>query len=130
MHRWYLQHTHKYVITCINGKQIPMHRFLMNAEKGQMIDHVNRNKLDNRRSNLRFCDKSTNGMNRVATKNNKSGYKNIYISKYGFAVQIWQRGRCVFSKLCKTIDNAINIRDEALNLFHKDFACHENIIHR
>jgi hypothetical protein len=35
-------------------KTIKLHRFIMNAENGLMIDHINGNKLDNRKSNLRY----------------------------------------------------------------------------
>lgn len=45
----------------VRGKpQISMHRFIMNAKKGQFIDHKNHNKLDNRKNNLRFCTHSEN----------------------------------------------------------------------
>jgi hypothetical protein len=43
-----------------NGKAVYMHRRIMGAQKGQYIDHINGDKLDNRRSNLRFCNQSQN----------------------------------------------------------------------
>ena len=46
-----------------NPKQIYMHRLIMRAEAGQEMDHRNGNKLDNRRSNLRFCTRSQNMAN-------------------------------------------------------------------
>lgn len=44
-------------------KYLRMHRVIMNAQPGQMIDHINGDKLDNRRSNLRFCTPGQNLMN-------------------------------------------------------------------
>jgi hypothetical protein len=46
--------------------QIYMHRQLSGAQKGQVVDHVNRNGLDNRRSNIRLCDQSLNQGNKRA----------------------------------------------------------------
>ena len=41
-----------------------MHRFVLDAPKGSIVDHINGNGLDNRRSNLRFVTASQNQMNR------------------------------------------------------------------
>lgn len=52
--------------TCyINRRTTLVHRMIMGAKEGETIDHINGNKLDNRRSNLRVANKSQNGVNRV-----------------------------------------------------------------
>lgn len=45
-------------------KTILMHRLIMNATKGQIIDHKNHNSSDNRRANLRICTHQQNDRNR------------------------------------------------------------------
>src|SRR3989338_4273955 len=40
-----------------------MHRLILNAKNGQIIDHINHDCLDNRKGNLRFCSKEQNGQN-------------------------------------------------------------------
>ena len=57
-----------------------LHRMIMRLEYGdeRMIDHINGNGLDNRKSNLRICNKQQNGRNRGKNKNNKSGYKGVF----------------------------------------------------
>lgn len=63
---------------------IRMHRLIMNPGKGQQIDHINHNTVDNRVSNLRTCSHSGNNANRKRNKNNTSGYKGVTKSKNGF----------------------------------------------
>lgn len=48
--------------------RIYLHRYIMSPEEGKVVDHLNGNGLDNRRSNLRVVTLSTNGHNRVKTK--------------------------------------------------------------
>lgn len=62
-----------------NGKRINflMHREIIKTPKGMNTDHENRNGLDNRRDNLRYCTKSQNAMNTEKNKDNKSGYKGV-----------------------------------------------------
>lgn len=58
------------LVTSGKGRQgIKLHRLLMDAPKGVMVDHVNRNKLDNRRSNLRLCIRAQNHANRDKNHN-------------------------------------------------------------
>lgn len=63
-----------------------MHRQLLNAPEGVLVDHINRNGLDNRLENLRLCDKSENAMNSekiLETIKGKSSsiYKGVYWAK-------------------------------------------------
>lgn len=45
-------------------KALLMHREILDAPKGMLVDHRNHNGLDNRRSNIRLCDSSKNQANR------------------------------------------------------------------
>ena len=61
-------------------EQIYMHRFIMKPDKGFFTDHINGDKLDNRKDNLRICTTSENMMNRGKQSNNTSGYKGVFWS--------------------------------------------------
>lgn len=51
----------------VRGKpQVSMHRLIMDAPKGVSIDHINGNRLDNRRSNLRFATQRQNLYNSLS----------------------------------------------------------------
>ena len=57
---------------------VSMHRLLMRAAEGDVIDHVDGNPLNNRRQNLRFCTLCQNQWNRRRGVNNTSGHKGVY----------------------------------------------------
>jgi hypothetical protein len=60
------------------GRGIKMHRLIMpKQEKGYVIDHINRNKLDNRFTNLRICTAKENSYNTTKPKNSNSKYKGV-----------------------------------------------------
>ena len=71
----------RYATTHIKGKKNYLHRLLLNVPKGMFSDHINGNKLDNRRCNLRLCTPSQNSMNIPLTAKNTSGYKGVYFEK-------------------------------------------------
>lgn len=73
-YRWCLNNT-GYARTSISEKrQVLMHRMLLGLQKSKpLVDHVNRNKLDNQRKNLRIASASLNTLNRNVQKNNTTG---------------------------------------------------------
>lgn len=51
-------------ISINSSTSIYLHRFIMNVKKGDYVDHINHNKLDNRRNNLRICTNKQNNWNK------------------------------------------------------------------
>jgi hypothetical protein len=62
-------------------KKIYMHRFIMDAPAGKLVDHSNNKTLDNRRSNLRIASYSENNSNRAKKKNTSSQYIGVHLNK-------------------------------------------------
>lgn len=58
-------------------KKIFLHRFILKAEKGQIIDHIDGNALNNQRSNLRFCTHAQNIMNGPRRLGSSSKYLGV-----------------------------------------------------
>jgi hypothetical protein len=63
------------------GKIAYMHRLIMGAEKGMLVDHKNLDSLDNRRVNLRIATHSQSQHNKSAYRNNRSGFKGVTFDK-------------------------------------------------
>lgn len=63
------------------SKTIFMHRVINKTKEGLFTDHINRNKLDNRKSNLRNCNKGQNRRNSNPHKNSSSLFKGVCWAK-------------------------------------------------
>ena len=63
-------------------QKIKMHRLITNALPSQSVDHIDRDGLNNTRSNLRIATHSQNNANRGMSKNNTSGYRGVSWHKY------------------------------------------------
>lgn len=73
-------------ITRKQSMSISMHSFIMNTHGhgtngNKEVDHINMNRLDNRRCNLRRCTRSQNMANRKMNINNISGFKGVSVNK-------------------------------------------------
>lgn len=125
---WYCN-AYGYAVRTTNDKT-PMHRFLMGVsrtERGSQrieIDHINTNKLDNRRSNLRIVSSSQNKMNSNIRKDNTSGYKGVCLDKAGrgFETYIWAEKRKKHLGYFDTAVKAAKAYNEAAKEYFGEFA--------
>ena len=75
-----INHTHAgyYARIWINGSYVKLHRLIMAPPKHLVVDHLNGNGLDNRKSNLRITTISGNSIRRTkVASNNTSGYRGV-----------------------------------------------------
>lgn len=111
--------------TEIKGKNLYFHRMILGIiDPDLLIDHINQNRLDNRKCNLRFADKSTNGMNRGTNKNNKSGYKGVskYKRKKQWSAELMVKGVRYRIHKFKTPEEAALKYNELAIKYHGEFA--------
>ena len=93
-HTWHRDNG--YIKTNMNGKNTKLHRFILDITDSQiLIDHIDRNPLNNQKSNLRICDRSENVINAGLCTSNKSGFKGV---SYDKTREIWLATICVNSK--------------------------------
>lgn len=62
------------------GEYTYLHRLIVNAQKGDIVDHIDRNRQNNTRENLRIVTRATNNYNKEIK--NKLG-RGIYFDKFG-----------------------------------------------
>lgn len=74
--KWHRSQNGYAMRTTWKGK-LPMHRAIIDCPLGLEVDHINRDKLDNRRNNLRAVTHSTNQRNAPAQRNNTSGFRGV-----------------------------------------------------
>jgi hypothetical protein len=75
LHKWSL--SNGYAASRIKGRVIYLHRFIMNAPAGVGVDHIDGDKFNNRRENLRIASQRQNAQNRARHRQGASGYKGV-----------------------------------------------------
>ena len=95
-YRWYAHWEDNtfYVLTNVYSaytvqQKIRLHRLLLAAPKGVLVDHVDRNGLNNRRNNIRLVTSLENRCHSVGQKGSRSAYKGVTWNKQS---RKWQSG--------------------------------------
>ena len=114
-------HNKGYISTSIKGKTKYLHQIIYGSIRdGFEIDHINRNKLDNRKSNLRECTHIDNTHNRI--KENKYTQQGITklkrLKKKLYHVRVANKHIGYYA----TIEEAVQARIKAEKEIYKEFA--------
>lgn len=113
-YNWHLQYgqmkhyTIFYAGTMLNRKTVRMHRLIMDFPKGKVIDHINHNGLDNRKSNLRICSTAQNNLNKIPKKEYPGITKEIH-----YRYKVVHRGQ--YLGTYKYFEDAYNVKKVAEN---------------
>jgi len=131
-HRWYFQAGYakrgKKVEGRVNAKVVPMHREILGMLPGdeRVVDHIDGDGLNNRRSNLRICTVHENNRNRRLPRINKCGYKGVRKSSNGkwWYAQIGAFGKVIHLGQFNTPEEAHQAYCRAADELHGQFANH------
>ena len=111
-----------------DGRQVYMHRVIMDAPDGVTVDHINGDGLDNQRENLRFATQVQQNMNRPKY-GGKSRYKGVY-RRYDdrkWVAQISVGDKTQYLGSFKTQEEAAHVYNQEAYRLHGEFAYLNNL---
>lgn len=102
-----------------------MSNFILQVNPEILVDHKNRDSLDNQRRNLRVCTRSQNMCNRNMFKNSQTRYKGVHLrsdtGKYRAYIQI--NGSMIHLGQYTNPVEAARAYNKAAKKYHGEFAC-------
>ncbi|MAU10639.1 MAG: Fis family transcriptional regulator [Anaerolineaceae bacterium] len=99
-----------------------MHRLILKPDPGIQVDHINRDRLDNRRENLRFATRSQNQANKGLPINNTSQYKGVSWRKGKWEARIRYKDTRLYLGRFEQAQDAALAYDVASRQLYGDFA--------
>jgi hypothetical protein len=123
MYRWRVVKSGEnlYAYTLSYGNQIAMHRLIMEPSEGMIVDHINRNGLDNTRNNLRICAHSENMRNRRKRKNSESQFIGVSRNRKGWGAEFKYKKKRYWVGTFDTQEEAARARDAKVLEFKDEF---------
>lgn len=122
-YKWHIR-PDGYVETKNKEKEnILLHRLVTNFQY-PIVDHINRNKLDNRLNNLRCVTTSQNQMNKSIQKNNTSGITGVSWDKNRnkWHVMISVNHKNINLGRFDSLEEARKVRRKAEKIYHKEYS--------
>ena len=113
-----------YAVSLQGKKNVYMHRVIMDAPAGKLVDHRDRDGLNNTRENLRFATPAQNCFNRVWSKKSSSKYRGVSFKKKDrkWQASITYNGITKYLGSFKIEEDAARAYDNAAKIHHGEFA--------
>lgn len=119
-HRW-MQSDRSYVYTTIDGHNMMLHRLIMDCPDGMVVDHINHNRLDNRKCNLRICTTMQNSWNTIHPRST-DGFRGVTKRKNDWRVEITVNHERIIIGYYDTFEEAVEARLKAEQFYLGEFA--------
>ena len=125
---FYWQDEHGYLRTNvrINKKhtRIYLHRLIANPDEDKVIDHINCNRRDNRKNNLRSATQTQNTYNKAISSKNKSGRTGVFWLKNSkkWMVNISYKNKSIYIGVFEDKQQAIEARRKAEDIYYGEYA--------
>jgi len=117
--KWYLKQG--YVRGTFNGGKLFLHRYLTNCPDDKVIDHIDRDPLNNLDSNLRICNQSNNSKNRLYTKSTEHvGVRKVPSGRWSSIITVMYK--TIYLGTFDTFEQAVEVRLQAEVIYFKDFS--------
>ena len=111
----------EYAYIWYNKKSQGLHRVIMGVKN--QVDHINRDKLDNRKCNLREATSSQNKYNKIKHRDNTTGFKGVRRSYGRFIAKITVDKKTIHLGTFNSKIVAAVAYNRAAKKYHKEFAC-------
>ena len=123
--KWYCNHGYAVRKSSnLPGKQkmIFMHREILQTPDDMESDHINRDRQDNRRENLRVCTTAENQHNAKIRSDNTSGFKGVSFNRH---TEKWEarigNGNRIYLGLFDSLDDAVHVYNKAARELYGKF---------
>lgn len=132
--RWWYSWTNGYIFTDKNKSKYGLHRYILDMEdKSILVDHINRNRLDNRKCNLRLTNPTGNSINRGLQSNNKSGIVGVSWHKQNekWEVRLKLYGKKLVIGYTTDLEEATKMRLQAeLDVYGEEYAPQRHLFNK
>lgn len=119
-HYWFMNDAGYAVCETMKTGTLRFHKLVTGTTAEVIIDHIDRNKLDNRKCNLRIATASVNAINRGLQSNNTSGHKGVRLNKHGsWVASITVNKKHIYIGSFKTKEEAVKARELAEEKYYK-----------
>lgn len=97
------------------NRNVRLHQFLIGSKKGYDVDHIDRDKMNNRKSNFRYIKRNLNAFNAVIQKNNTTGVTGVTFRKdfKKYTAQICANYKNIYLGSFSNKSDAVKARKEA-----------------